>query len=155
MPIATRVSVRDRLPASVADRGRPRSRRQYCWSPIATALAPVVVLKLPSAVLKAPFAVLLSPMAVAPVAPVAIWLPVPIAVLKPAAAKVCREPAPPLPIAVELIPLASRVVTERGGIGGRRRRACADGGRGDARGLGATGGGIVAAERHGAGAVGG
>ena len=55
--------------------------------PIATALAPAVVLRLPSAVLNAPFAVLLSPMAVAPVAPVAIWLPVPIAVLKPPRAR--------------------------------------------------------------------
>ena len=44
--------------------------------------------------------VAVTPMAVAPVPAAEIWLPVPMAVLELARAKVCREPAPPLPITV-------------------------------------------------------
>ncbi len=51
--------------------------------------------------------VLQSPTAVAPVAPSAIWLPVPTAVLKPPAAITSREETPPLPMAVEERPEAS------------------------------------------------
>ena len=77
--------------------------------PMASPLVALTVLNAPIAAPNDPVAptLLKSPRATEPVAPLSVWLPVPIAVLNPPAAITGRDATPPLPMAVEERPEAS------------------------------------------------